>query len=282
MKKNAFTLAEIMIVLMVIGILTAILLPSARNAMPNQDVMKFKKAHNALQTAIRELVNSDKYYLDGDLGVKPDGTLIDGTHDGDNTYFCESISDILSVKENNCETWASKMGNSHGGRPQLNLSLQPDGTIAQTLEEAQADADTACNNIAAKFENDNTYDKYALITDDGIAIFETFVANTFGISYQANNSLYYNGSEDPLTDPNCINGGRGAQTCAKRMFSSPNQEPTHADKNGFDAMYKIICIDIDGFRRGERPFGYGIRADGKILSGARAQEWFEKSIQEKD
>ena len=59
--KKAFTLAEIMIVLTVIAVITAILLPSARNAMPNEKVMKFKKGHNTLYSAISELVNLDKY-----------------------------------------------------------------------------------------------------------------------------------------------------------------------------------------------------------------------------
>ena len=77
-----------MIVLSVIGVLTAILLPVARNTMPNEDVMKFKKAHSAIYATIRELVASDKYYRDGDLGVKPSRDLIDRTHDGDKTYFC--------------------------------------------------------------------------------------------------------------------------------------------------------------------------------------------------
>ena len=40
--KKAFTLAEILIVLSVIAIITAILLPSARNAMPNEDIQKAK------------------------------------------------------------------------------------------------------------------------------------------------------------------------------------------------------------------------------------------------
>ena len=37
--KKGFTLAEIMIVLTVIAVLTAILLPSAKNAIPNEKVM---------------------------------------------------------------------------------------------------------------------------------------------------------------------------------------------------------------------------------------------------
>ena len=58
---------------------------------------------------------------------------------------------------------------------------------------------------------------------------------------------------------------------------------------GFDAIYKPVCIDVDGIPKdGSKncddikdicPFGYGVRADGKILSGARADEWLEKGFQ---
>ena len=41
-------------------------------------------------------------------------------------------------------------------------------------------------------------------------------------------------------------------------------------------------MDVDGIDKGEAPFGYGIRADGKILTGKRADEWMEKSIQDKE
>ena len=95
--KRGFTLAEVMIVLTVIGVLTAILLPVARQSMPDENLMKFKKAHNTLGTVIRELVTSDKYYLDGDLGVMPDGS------DASNPkYLCKTMSDILNTKQVNC------------------------------------------------------------------------------------------------------------------------------------------------------------------------------------
>jgi len=59
------------------------------------------------------------------------------------------------------------------------------------------------------------------------------------------------------------------------------------DENGFDITYKFFCIDIDGIPNNvtltdcvnECPFGYGIRADGKILTGARADVWLEKGFQ---
>ena len=44
--KKGFTLAEIMIALVVIGVITSILLPVAFNNVPNENVMKFKGRWN--------------------------------------------------------------------------------------------------------------------------------------------------------------------------------------------------------------------------------------------
>lgn len=41
-------------------------------------------------------------------------------------------------------------------------------------------------------------------------------------------------------------------------------------------------MDVDGIDKGEAPFGYGIRIDGKIILGKHAQEWIEKGIQDKE
>ena len=65
--KKAFTLAEIMIVLTVIGILTAILLPVAFHSTPDEAAMKFKKANANLGTLVREMVSSEKYYKESDV-----------------------------------------------------------------------------------------------------------------------------------------------------------------------------------------------------------------------
>ena len=43
-----------------------------------------------------------------------------------------------------------------------------------------------------------------------------------------------------------------------------------------------MCVDIDGIKKGEKPFGYGVRLDGKIMRGKRAGEWLNKSIQDKE
>ena len=110
MNKKAFTLAEVMIVLVVIGVLSAVLIPAARNSMPDKDVVRFKKGYNTLLSAIRELVNSDKYYLDGDLGIKANGESINGGNSSsadaiyleNRRYLCETFADVVSIKSSNC------------------------------------------------------------------------------------------------------------------------------------------------------------------------------------
>ena len=41
--KKAFTLAEMMVVLIILGVLTAIILPNAYKMSPDEEVMRFKK-----------------------------------------------------------------------------------------------------------------------------------------------------------------------------------------------------------------------------------------------
>lgn len=67
-----------------------------------------------------------------------------------------------------------------------------------------------------------------------------------------------------------------AHRCKGRIFKD------YPSSNGFINVYKIFCIDVDGIGIGEDPFGYGIRYDGKIMPSARANEWLNKSIQNKD
>ena len=43
-----------------------------------------------------------------------------------------------------------------------------------------------------------------------------------------------------------------------------------------------MCFDVDGFNKGEAPFAYGLRIDGKMFLGTRAQEWLKKDITSKD
>ena len=262
MKKIlGFTLAEIMIVLVVIGVLSAILLPVAINSTPNEDVMKFKKGHNALLSAIRELVNSDKYYLDGDLGIRANGDRIDGTHDGDKVYLCNSIAEMMSVNEVNC---ADKDGTSSSSRGTAQAELVQ--TKYDTVENMKPKLDDYCLETASSIGAEIT-------TSDDIIYYQISPENPFGVLWMVG---------DMHKDGCYYAFGEEACKTSVRLFSPPNGPIYHQDGNGFDRVYKVFCMDIDGIDNGEDPFGYGIRADGKVLFGARAEQWLQKSIQEKE
>jgi len=234
MKNKAFTLAEIMIVLSVIAVLTAILLPAARNAMPNENVMKFKKAHSVLNTAVRELVNSDKYFLDGDFGLKPDAT------GATPAYLCNAFGDILTTKNNTCADdieW---------------ISMRPKWTTEEQKTAQLNTLDGECTAILDHY--DSTSEKFS-----GLMGISSFILPDETLIYISGSVI-----KDSTID--------------------------YRDYLGFDARGFYACIDLDGIPKeasrtdcvNECPFGYLIRADGKIFNSPRVNEWLSKSIQDKD
>ncbi len=250
--KFGFTLAEIMIALTVIGIITSILLPVAFQSTPNEDVMKFKKGNATLAKIINELASSEKYYKAGDLGTKADGTRLTGTKSGVETgtdatikYFCQSVAELVNAKSINCSNIAGDTTN-----PYVCLSSDK-GTCSpqKTLAQAKALFDSTC-----KTENALKVGEEIKFADD-IIFYQASPQTTFGLYWAANTRLF-----------------------------SPSDATTitYHDEFGFDAIYKVVCLDVDGINKGEDPFGYGIRADGKLITGARADTWLAKDIQDKD
>ena len=243
--KKGFTLAEIMIALVVIGVITSILLPVAFNNVPNENVMKFKEGNATLAKVINELVTSGEYYKEGDLGVKADGTFVNSA-----TFLCETMANIMNTKTINCSKNNENIDESH-----LHISVV---NGKDNTPDLKRNADFCCKK----------YQKSEIITTDDITYFQVGPNNHFAINYKETgqrlfgNPGYWNDVAD--FDEN------GVEIPGSSKANSP-----------FDLIYKVFCMDVDGINQGEDPFGYGIRADGKILLGKRAQEWIEKSIQEK-
>ena len=236
--KKAFTLAEIMIVLTIIGVLTAILMPVAFQSSPDKNVMRFQKINI-------NLVTSEKYYSGGDLGLiakvkkeidsssgieeaEIEYTEITGNAAWHKTYFCKTMEDVLNVKKTNCIN-----ANISGTNGWIEYSQSADGTSEDHIED---ELDKEC----AKATNDKISH---LVLSDGAVVYETRTDVTFGKLDTDGNKFFHK-----------IND--------KRMYY----------------RYKVYCVDIDGIGKGEAPFGYAIRADGRMLAGKRAQEWSNKSV----
>ncbi len=261
--KKGFTLAEIMIALTIIGVIMAILLPVAQNSLPNEKVMKFKKANATLHKVINELVTSGEYYTPGDLGVKSDGTLIDGSHDGDITYLCNTMTEILSVKNVNCSTstldieWLCII--SIGSSPY---------SWVKSYNDSKAQLDFICKTASEQATSE-------IILNNNVKIFQTCPLFTFGMNEQRFRDLVNYQHEDG--DKWCSGDTANDPGCLNRLFVGKN-----LDDNNFNILNKIICIDLDEMNKGEDPFGYAVRADGRIVTSARVDEWLEKSIQDKE
>jgi len=78
MKTDGFTLAETMITLGIIGIISALLFPAVKNMRPNENKIAFLKMHDAIVDATRALaVNSKVFPPCQEIGVEQsDGTSL--------------------------------------------------------------------------------------------------------------------------------------------------------------------------------------------------------------
>ena len=185
---------------------------------------------------ISTLVSSDKYYLDGNLIYKPDGSFVD------RKYFCETFADVVSAKFVDCN-WT---GNVSDAASHYNLGThygktEPYGDFCQGAVTRGA--------------------KAQIITPDGVTFYET-------------NQPYHFASKWTTTGTSTNNPDVGGQL----LFNSAIAKTGSSDA-GFNEIYKPFCIDIDGIGKGEAPFAYGIRFDGKVVMDQRAKEWLSKSIQ---
>ena len=242
MKQKAFTLAEIMVVLTVIGVLAGILVPIANHAKPDKNVMKFKKAHSTLMQVTRELVTSDKYYADGDLGLKPDGSKVNSA-----TYLCETMADILSTKKVNCSDYVNDTQDSYNH-------------YAMTWNTL-SNLDNACKISAADVGEE-------IKLSDGVVIYQSSPGHHFQVrdSSDTMDLFYYK---------RCIENTEGF--CSGALDDQYTvYKPICIDVDGIPNGGSNDCDD----KKDVCPFGYGLRVDGKILLGPRAIEWLEKDIQQ--
>ena len=244
--KKAFTLAEIMIVLVIIGVLIATLLPAIKNSTPDEEVIKFKKTHNAILNAVQELSISDKYFMPGDLTKKPNGAYADCC------YHANALADVLNGRVVSCDssiTVAPVSGSSH---------------YCATISDFKT-ADSDCDSIHNLSE--------ALVR----RYIDLGCTNIIELSNKQQ-VLY----SPPFNDSDCI-GSDGFSSSFGNIYLSVSDQ-FNLDYNGdgtlntMDATrYKRIC---KGLNEGKIPetFSYAIRADGKVLMSDKVTEWFNKSI----
>ena len=103
-NKQAFTLAEVMITMAILGVLASILLPAVSKVRPNENKAMFKKAYYVAERMVNELVNDDELYP---LGA---GTIVglnnvsevtvNGTKYSGNDKFCKLFAAKVNTISN--------------------------------------------------------------------------------------------------------------------------------------------------------------------------------------
>ena len=238
-SKKAFTLVEIIITLAVVGVISAVTVPFAIKATPDENTKKFNKANATLNGVLAELLSTNKYY-DGSLKYYPNGEKVDSA-----TYLCETMADVMSVKRQNCSSEEIDIDKGH-------LSLgRVDGVDNTQAEKEYADL------MCAEFPREE------IVASDNVTYYEVDPGHHFGT--------------EKITEY-----GERADLYGKDGFwnnCNPQENRNCEARQSFDLAYKIFCFDVDGINNKEAPFGYGIRADGKILTGARADAWLLKNAQ---
>lgn len=101
----AFTLAETMIAMVMVGALAAILIPTVMRLVPDTNAVMFKKAYSTLETTIGNMISNEAYYsssltgTDVNLTTVPRGFNNTTASSGSGTYnkFCYLFFDQLNT-----------------------------------------------------------------------------------------------------------------------------------------------------------------------------------------
>lgn len=175
-SKEAFTLGEVLLALLVFGILAAMMLPNIANVRPDKNKVLFKKAYHTAERIVYEIVNDEALYP------------VTGSNVGfDNT-------DVVAY-----------MGNNYGGGSEKGNKFCK--IFAQKVNLSIAEEDINCVALPTNFINSSTGKRStsqnpSFITTDGISWYmPAGDSGTF-----ADKTTYYpiyvdvNGA----ADPNCV------------------------------------------------------------------------------
>lgn len=104
--NKGFTLAEVMVVLGILGILAAFLVPAIMQTAPNNNMVMFKKGYSILEEAISTMSNDDTNYPSDQQGTTTDTpsatvprvfNFTDAKANGTTNKFCYFLTDKLNT-----------------------------------------------------------------------------------------------------------------------------------------------------------------------------------------
>lgn len=233
MNKKGFTIAEIFIALIIVGILMVMLAPVVQRSSPNQDKIMFRKAYNSLSQAISNMSFDDKNYPDTTTTADTGQTVYQGFNNQLNyatagVKFCTLLADQLNtIGDASCGQTLSCGGQSNGGWGSFTTS---DGIVWRTYEGADGTVcKRTCTNVGSR-------------TDCSTS----FPVNMTTHQYQSKIIVDVDG---PNRGPNCSTDSNatsfGLSRCPTYNNCNPNANPTIPAGTTIADLY-IIGVRFDG------------------------------------
>lgn len=239
--KKGFTLAELMIVLAVLAVIGAVLMPAVFNSMPDENKLKFKKGYYTLKRTIDALVNSAAYQATegnfGEVDLPAADSVPAYTTDLSKSKAYFCVQ--FSEMLNTTKTECDEAGSGYihtQGAGLVATDLSASNLTKPAAEGTLSVLDQKCAAFMATTDNAN------IVTQDGVY---------WGMPYDNFSAQEQSGT---------VTTGPGA---------------TLTGYSNVPAYYAVVCMDVDG-PGGEKPFAFGIRRDGKVIAGGRAQEWLKE------
>lgn len=107
MVRKGFTLSEVMVTMVILGILAAFLIPAIIKASPDTKKIMFKKAYYTLEQAVNKMVNDDISYptvIDTGTGLERGFNFTDARANGSENKFCYYLRDQLNTAQGSTES----------------------------------------------------------------------------------------------------------------------------------------------------------------------------------
>ncbi len=241
LKLKAFTLAEVITSLVVIGTISMILLPTLLNATPPVEEYKARKAYNTFFRTVEAVTAGSPYDLAN--GTLESTNFIFGSTDAKKKerleFFCSAMADKLNTRDVDCSmdkvntyvyttnaSCPSGFRVNDGSRKNICLNITTsNNTSVPQYDNLRTALDTTCNN----FFNNSSASEYNLKTADE-TLWSIQRTNFTNESYGSINGV------------------------------------------SFATFYNVVCMDVGKHKKIDYIYSFGISKEGNIIAGKKMQD----------
>lgn len=286
-KYRGFTLAELMIVFTVIGIIAALLAPVLFSISPNTPELKAKKAYNTFVRAVESLTNGEPYESNGGvLDARPfiPGDNTDQVGDQRFNFFCNNIASLLNTNTSNCnsrrDATPGRMNAVDGsGR---DLAMNPDSAGGDDAGHFCANL-TECENQGRYCEDNRCPQTLWFDPNNNRYVYENLQSSIDWVCMNYMGAM----SNHPNTRYNIVTSDGVGWVVQKYDFSNPVSH-TYAGVTT-STFYAVVCVNTSNdilANTGRNAFdltnvyGIGVNRDGKVLPGRKLQVLIDQEFTE--